>query len=305
MSFEKLDNVTWLPTAQNERLREDPNADSTQRFDRSLVDGADNADLDNAARFTVNGGTDSDGEFTNVQQRIETLLADASVLTDVTPAIREQFAVMEQQFAAALPGGAEGLPRAGADTNNESSGPVSSEVYPGLRLNMQSGELEFPASSDPQLNDRWSGLGDLSREQVLMNAETMVEALRAQPLQADAVIVQGFVPDVVLAQRFSTDDAIVVTQAREYQLMRLDNDGSVTDVRVVEADGSLISASNFDSQGNHHYREYHEDGSAGLEISYDAEQVVRQVEYFDDEQNVVTREYYDDQGVLTGVEQFE
>ncbi len=286
MSFEKIDNVTWLPATTTTRRRAEADVESAGRFDRSLADRQGAV----SARTSVDGTTNS---FAEVSERLRPLLNEQSVLTDSSPAIRDQFGQVEQILARSTP------PQATA----ESGGPaVIVEISAGIRFNTQSERLEFNSGSHESLDSPWLTGDQLSRQQVMDKGAALLQTLE-DPGRLNVFVAHSFVPDAVLEQRFSLDDPIVVTQNREFQLTRLDEAGQIAEVEIIDADGSIISSSHYDDNRNQLYREYFDDGSVGLEISYDSNQQVREVSYFDADQKPITREHYDSNGVLTHSDQ--
>lgn len=289
MTFEKIDNVTWLPTATNARRRAEADVESAGRFDRSLADRE-------AAVGARSGADGAAREFSGVGEQLRTLLTDQSVLTDPVPAIRDQFDQVEDILAQATP----------LTAQSGGQGPaVIVELYPGVRFNTDTDRLEFNSASHDRLDSQWLTSDQLSRDQVLAEAQTMLDSFEDRPTQLNQFVAHSFVPDAVLDQRFNLSDPIVVTQNREFQLMRLDDAGRVSEVEILEADGSIISSSHYDEAGDHRYREYYEDGRVGLEIAYEGDQQIREVSYFDADENLTAREYYDSAGAVTHTDQFD
>jgi len=208
-------------------------------------------------------------------------------MTDSSPVIREQIGTLEGLFADMRTG-----------TDREKSGvAVLVELCPGVRFDTQSGRLQFMTAAGVTPDESiWQNSDQLDRQQINEAAITLGDRFGVD--NSSTQMLKEPVPRDIMNQHLS-GEKIIVSSNGEYQLVRTNENDEAVEVRVLESDGTMISTSHYDSDRSHRYREFYDDGTIGLEISYDSDSVVRQVVYFDSRGSATTTEVYDRQGSLS------
>jgi|GEM_PF-4486944 len=288
MTLDRVNNVTYLPvTDTSGEVSGDvqkPVAHAESAFDQTF-ESASLADS-------------QDQRIGDVRDSLEGLVGEPSIMTDSSPAIREQIGSLETQLAES---------RIPVDAGIDSTMPkVLIELHPSVRFDLQSRQFQFNTSAGVTPDDSvWKNSEELDRIQINDAATTLTEdVISPDTLSSTMQAVRVPVPVEIVRQR-ADGEAIVVTSNGEFQLVRSGDNGQIDGLRVLEADGTILSASVYDADRSHRYREYYDDGTIGLEISYDSDNVVRQVNYFDARGTATTMEFYDRDGALTQSNQIE